>query len=61
MATGLCFVIMGILVLFYPRILVVLLASILIFVGIGIMLVSWQFRRLHRHADSRFMNWIIRF
>ncbi len=61
MMTGLCFIVMGVLVLFYPRLLVVMLASILILIGIGMMAVSWQFRRLRRHSQSRFMNWIIRF
>ena len=29
--------------------------------GGGVMAASWQFRRLRKHSDSRFINWIIRF
>ena len=61
MITGLLFVVMGLLILFYPKILVILLSSLLILFGLGMMAASWQFRRLRRRSESRFMNWIIRF
>ena len=61
MITGLCFVAMGVVVLLYPRILEVLFAALLILFGLGMMATSWQFRRLRRHSESRFINWIVRF
>ena len=61
MITGLCFVVSGVVVLLYPRILEVLFAAFLILFGLGMMATSWQFRRLRRRSDSRFINWIIRF
>ena len=61
MVTGLCVVLMGVLILFYPQILIVMLSSLLILFGLGIMATSWQFRRLRRQSESRFINWIVRF
>ena len=61
MITGFCFVVLGVLILYYPQILVVMFAGLLILFGLGMMAASWQFRRLRKSSDSRFMNWIIRF
>ena len=60
MITGLAFVLFGILVLVYPQILAILFASFLILFGLGMMLTSWQFRRLRKQSESRLINWIIR-
>jgi uncharacterized membrane protein YqjE len=60
MVTGLCFVLLGVLILFYPQILVAIIAGLLILFGLGTMAASWQFRRWHRQSSSRFINWIIR-
>lgn len=61
MITGFCIVLVGILILLYPKILVVMCASLFILFGLGMMVTSWQFRRLRRHSESRFINWIVRF
>ena len=61
MLTGLFFVFLGVLILFYPQILVVMLSTILMLFGFGMIVASWQFRRLRKRSDSRFINWIIRF
>ena len=61
MMTGLLFVVMGVLILFYPRILEVFVAGLLMLFGLGAMATSWQFRRLRKQSQSRFINWIIRF
>ena len=60
MITGLVFVAAGVLVLLYPQILVVMCSSLLILFGLGMMAAGWQFRRLKRRSESRFINWIIR-
>ena len=60
MMTGLFFVLLGLLILFYPRILIVMLSSLLILFGLGMMAASWQFRRLRKQSRSPFLNWIIR-
>ncbi len=60
MITGLCFVVMGALIWFYPQILVALFSAVLILFGLGLMATSWQFRRLRKQSQSRFINWMIR-
>ncbi|MBI4343057.1 MAG: hypothetical protein HY599_06790 [Candidatus Omnitrophica bacterium] len=61
MFTGLAFVILGLLILFYPQILIAMIAGLFILFGLGMMAAAWQFRRLRRESSSRFINWIVRF
>ena len=61
MITGLSFILFGILVLVYPQILAILFAACLILFGLGMMATSWQFRRLRKRSESRFINWIVRY
>lgn len=61
MITGLCFVILGVLIWWYPQILVAMISGFLMLFGFGMMAASWQFRRLRKHSASRFINWIIRY
>ena len=61
MVTGGFFIALGVTILFYPQILVIMLSTLLILFGLGMMAASWQFRKLRKHSDSRFVNWIIRF
>jgi hypothetical protein len=60
MITGLGFVGFGVLLWFYPQILVALFSAVLIWVGLGMMAASWQFRRMPKRSGSPFINWIIR-
>ena len=61
MMTGLCFVLAGLAVWFFPQILFMMISGSLILFGMGIMLASWQFRRLRKHSQSQFVNWIVRY
>ena len=61
MITGLIFVLLGVMILIYPQVLIAMIAGVFILLGVGIMAVSWQFRRLRRHSVSPFVNWIVRF
>ncbi len=61
MVTGLFFVLMGLVILFYPQILQIMFAGFLILFGLGIMAASWQFRRFQKRSSSRFINWIVRY
>jgi len=60
MVTGLIFILIGLIILFYPQILIIMIASLFILFGFGLMAMSWQFRRLRKQAQSRFVNWLIR-
>jgi uncharacterized membrane protein YqjE len=61
MITGLMIVIVGVLILFYPQILVAMVAGTFILFGLGMMAAAWQFRRLKTQSRSAFINWIIRY
>ena len=61
MMTGLFFVLIGLVILFYPQVLQVLFAGLFILFGLGMITTAWQFRRFHRQSSSRFVNWIIRY
>ena len=61
MVTGLFFIFFGVLILLYPQLLVALIAGVFVLFWIGMMATAWQFRRLKRPWQSRFVNWIIRY
>ena len=61
MVTGIFFIVLGILVLRYPHILVIMFSGLLFLFGLGMMVTSWQFRRLRKSSESRFVNWLIRY
>lgn len=61
MMTGLFFVILGVMILINPQILVMMFSSLLILFGLGMMAAAWQWRRLRRRSESRFVNWIVRY
>lgn len=61
MVTGLFFIVIGILILLNPAVLVAMVALLFIMIGLGIMTMSWQFRRMRRRSESQFVNWIARF
>lgn len=61
MVTGLFFVVLGALVLLYPHILVFMCSGLLTIFGLGLMITGWQFRRLRKASESRFVNWITRY
>lgn len=61
MMTGFVFVLAGLVVLFYPQVLILMISGVFIVIGLGIMITSWQFRRLRKQSGSTFMNWIIRY
>lgn len=61
MITGLFFILAGILIAVYPQILVIFISGFFILIGAGIMMMSLQFRRLHRKANTRLMDWVFRY
>ena len=60
MLTGLIFILIGALILRYPRLLELFAASLCILFGLGMMAAAWQFRRMRKASASPFVNWIIR-
>ena len=60
MITGLCFVLFGVLMWWHPELLAYLVSSIFVLLGLGMIAASWQFRRIGKRSQSRFINWIVR-
>ena len=61
MFIGLGFILLGLLILFYPQLLIAMISGLFITFGLGIMATAWQFRRLRRRSSSRFVNWFIKY
>ena len=61
MLAGLMFILFGILIALFPRILVAMISTILILVGLGICATSWQWRRLRKNSGTSAISWIFRF
>ncbi len=61
MVFGIALILLGVLILYYPHILVVCIAGLCMVTGLGIVTMSWRFRRFHRRSQSRVVNWIMRF
>ena len=61
MIVGICFIIAGILIALYPPLLSVVVAALLIFIGTTIMLISYRFKKMHKHFSDPFADFFIRF
>lgn len=61
MALGIFLILLGVLILAYPQILVAMIAGCFLLAGVTLVGIAWQFRRLKRHAQSRWMDWVIRY
>jgi len=61
MIVGIALMLLGIVILHYPRILVFSIAGLFIMTGLGLVTMSWRFRRFHRRSQSRVVNWMMRF
>jgi len=60
MITGLFVVGFGVLIALFPQLLSLMVAGVFVLFGLGMMATSWQFRRMQKQSESRFINWIIR-
>jgi cytochrome c biogenesis protein CcdA len=61
MLIGIFFIAAGVLIWIYPKILAVIVSSILIFMGTTIVLMSLRFRRASREWQNPFMKFFFRF
>ncbi|MBN1404984.1 MAG: hypothetical protein JW946_00510 [Candidatus Omnitrophica bacterium] len=61
MILGIFLVMMGVLIIAYPQLLSIIVASILILIGLTIMSVSIRFKAMHRHADNKVTDFFIRY
>lgn len=61
MAIGIFFILAGLMLVIYPPLLSLIVASVLIFTGIGFVVVSYNYKKTQRRADDPFMNFFMRF
>ncbi|MCQ9208559.1 MAG: hypothetical protein NG712_04190 [Omnitrophica bacterium] len=61
MIVGIMLIFAGILIALYPLLLSIIVASLLIFIGLTLSLISYRFKKMHRHFDDPFTNFFIRF
>jgi uncharacterized protein YjeT (DUF2065 family) len=60
MVVGLLLIVFGLLVALFPQILVAMISSLLILMGLGLCVTSFQWRRLRR-ASRDSSHWMLRF
>jgi len=61
MIAGIILIGAGILIAVYPKLLSIIVASILIFIGTSILLLSLRFRRASRQWENPFVKFFMRF
>ena len=61
MLIGLLLIVFGLLIAVFPQILVVMVATILVVMGLGIFAVSVQWRWLRRETKVSLSSWLTRF
>ena len=60
MFTGIVLILLGVLILWYPQLLTIFFALLLILIGLTTDAAGYQFRRMKRSSGSRYVNWIAR-
>lgn len=58
---GIILIIGGVLIAIFPQLLSLIVAFFLIGIGIQIVLISYYYKKLSRHFDNPFIDFIIRF
>ncbi|MBU0548985.1 MAG: hypothetical protein KJ838_01505 [Candidatus Omnitrophica bacterium] len=61
MLLGIMFVLAGLLIAVYPPLLSLIVAGLLVFIGIGLILISYHYKKMSKHIDNPFMDFFIRF
>lgn len=60
MLIGIFFILAGILIWIYPKILAIIVSSILVFIGAIIVLMSLRFRRVSKEWQNPFVKFLFR-
>jgi hypothetical protein len=61
MIVGICFIIAGMMIAFYPPLLSIIVAGLLIFIGIVLASISYRFKKMNKHVSDPFADFFIRF
>jgi Flp pilus assembly protein TadB len=61
MIIGISLIIAGILIALYPPLLSIIVAVLLISIGMTLTLISFRFKKMHRHFSNPYADFFIRF
>ncbi len=61
MVVGIIFILTGILIAAFPKLLAIIVAAFLIMIGITLASVSYQFKRSKKETNNPFVDFFIRF
>lgn len=61
MTIGIIFVIIGILIVMYPTLLSIIVATFLIMVGVILVSISYHYKKVQREADNPFVDFFMKF
>ncbi len=61
MVLGIIFILAGILIVIYPPLLSIIVASVLILIGIGLLSVSYRYKKMSKHFENPWLDLFIRF
>lgn len=61
MVAGLIFILAGILIAIYPPLLSIIVACILALIGIGLLSISYRYKKMSKHFENPWLDFFIRF
>ena len=61
MVVGIILIVAGIMIALYPPLLSIIVASLLIFIGVTLTVISYRFKKMHKHFQDPFADFFIRF
>ena len=61
MVLGIFLIIAGIMIAIYPPLLSIIVATVLIFIGVLLTIVSYRFKKMGRHFQDPFSDFFVRF
>jgi len=61
MLLGIIFILSGILIAIYPPLLSLVVAMVLIIVGVGLISISYHYKKMSKRIDNPFVDFFIRF
>ena len=60
MLAGGLFILFGILIVLFPNLLQLIIAALLIITGVNICAISYHYKKMSRHSDNPFIDFIFR-
>ena len=61
MLGGIVFIVAGILIAVFPKLLSIIVATILMFIGIMVLVMGYHYKRISKHFDNPYVDFFFRF